>query len=135
MNPHPFMLPIGLSTSDGQIHRSGVMRPATALDEIAPVGDERVKQNEAYYGVLVLARVITQLGPFQPVTPEIIVALPAADYAYLQSLYTSLNSQALGNQMTAQTMPVQTQSQLPKVVEVECPHCGALLELDLSELS
>lgn len=152
MNQHPFMLPIGLSTSDGQIYRGGTMRLATALDEIEPVGDERVKHNEAYYGVLVLARVITQLGPFQPVTPEVIAALPAADYAYLQSLYSSLNNQALGAQMAApQMMQAQNQGHtsqghspqdaqqgprhLPQAIETECSHCGAVLELDLSELS
>lgn len=148
MNQHPFMLPIGLSTSDGQIYRGGTMRLATALDEIEPVGDERVKHNEAYYGVLVLARVITQLGPFQPVTPEVIAALPAADYAYLQSLYSSLNNQALGAagppmmQAPSQSHIGQGQQDahqsprhLPQTIETECSHCGAVLELDLSELS
>ena len=147
------MLPVGLLTSDGQLHRGGVMRLATALDEIEPIGDERVKRNEAYFGLLLLARVVTRLGPFSPVTPEVIAALPAADYTYLQSLYANMNGQAMSGsvyltpQMApapaaqagyaqagyAQAAPYAAQSAGPSIIETECPHCGALLELNLQE--
>ncbi|MFC4639756.1 hypothetical protein [Deinococcus hohokamensis] len=143
MNSYPFMLPVGLLTSDGRIHRAGSMRPATALDEIEPLGDERVRRNEAYYGLLLLARVVTQLGPFAPVTPDVLAALPAADYAYLQALYASLNTQAgpVVSQMPQLPAPQMMAASAapgpapagPATVETECPHCGALLELDLSD--
>ncbi|GAA5448122.1 hypothetical protein Ddep01_01882 [Deinococcus depolymerans] len=133
MNELPFMLPVGLFTSDGQVHRSGVMRLATALDEIEPLGDPRVQRNGAYYPLLLLARVITRLGPFAPVTPDILAVLPAADFAYLQTLYSQMN--------TAQTPTWTAPAQAPQptypddLVETECPHCGALLELDLGSAS
>ena len=91
MNELPFMLPVGLLTSDGHLHRQGLMRPATALDEIEPLGDPRVQRNEAYYPLLLLARVTTRLGPFAPVSPDVLAALPAADFAHLQQLYAHLN--------------------------------------------
>ncbi|WP_230285254.1 hypothetical protein [Deinococcus sp. 23YEL01] len=138
MNELPFMLPVGLFTSDGQVHRSGVMRLATALDEIEPLGDPRVQRNEAYYPLLLLARVVTRLGPFAPVTPDILGVLPAADFAYLQTLYSQMNTaQAPTWSAPAQTAPgpaaaAQATGAFPDdLIETECPHCGALLELDL----
>ena len=46
----------------GTVHRDGVMRLATARDEIMPLRDPRVRDNEAYLTVLLLSRVITRLG-------------------------------------------------------------------------
>ncbi|ADV68660.1 hypothetical protein [Deinococcus maricopensis] len=125
MNEYGFTLPVGLSTADGRAHREGRMRPATALDEIEPLGDDRVRRNEAYYGLLLLARVVTRLGPYGPLTPDVIAALPAADYAYLQDFYAQLN---------ARQEPLPTTPTLPPAVEAQCPHCHALLEVDLSEM-
>ncbi|MVN85678.1 hypothetical protein GO986_02750 [Deinococcus sp. HMF7620] len=129
MNELPFMLPVGLFTSDGQVHRSGVMRLATALDEIEPLGDARVQQNEAYYSLLLLARVVTRLGPFSPVTPEVLAVLPAADFAHLQALYAHLNTV----HPVSWSAPTPTVLPTDNTLETECPHCGALLELDLTQ--
>ncbi len=125
------MLPVGLFTSDGQVHRSGVMRLATALDEIEPLGDARVQHNEAYYSLLLLARVVTRLGPFSPVTPETLAVLPAADFAHLQALYAHMNA-ALPVNWAAPAGP-SAPAAVTGTVETECPHCGALLELDLGQ--
>lgn len=136
MNETPFMLPVGLLLSDGQLHRAGQLRPATALDEIEPIGDDRVRRNEAYYGLLLLSRVVTRLGPYSPVPPEVIAALPAADYAYLQSLYASVNGQAFSGMAPGGAVATPTQAVTaagPAIIETECPHCGALLELNLDE--
>lgn len=135
------MLPVGLVTSDGQLHRSGAMRLATALDEIEPLGDERVRRNEAYFGLLLLARVVTRLGPFAPLQPEIVAALPAADYAYLQSVYAAINTQAMTGSValpltgpfTPSPPPPPASGGGPTVIETECPHCGAVLELNLQD--
>lgn len=135
MNEVPFVLPVGLSTPDGHVHRAGTMRLATAWDEIEPVGDERVKHNEAYFGLLVLTRVIPRLGPFAPVTPEVIAALPAADYAYLQDLYASLNDGTRESSSLSGALLQAPGNQPPTRIETECPHCGALLEVDLGLVS
>jgi hypothetical protein len=137
VNDFPFVLPVGLQTSDGRFHRDGVIRRAVALDEIEPLGDERVRRNEAYYPLLVLSRVVTRLGPFAGLTPEILGVLPAADFAYLQDLYASINAvgplaEPPGARLTPQAAAQPTpQPALPTTIETECPHCGALLELDL----
>ena len=47
---------------DGTLHRDGVMRRATAADEILPLKDPRVQKNEAYLIVILLSRVVTRLG-------------------------------------------------------------------------
>ncbi|WP_291428809.1 hypothetical protein [Deinococcus sp.] len=142
MNELSFMLPAGLHTSDGQIHRGGVMRLATALDEIEPLGDPRVQRNEAYYPLLLLSRVITRLGPFAPVTPDVLAVLPAADFAYLQTLYAQMNAAPTPAPAFTQpqfTSPLSSAPGAPQgapefmsgQIETECPHCGAILELDL----
>jgi hypothetical protein len=88
---HSFSLPKGLVDADGTLHRDGTMRLATALDEIAPLRDERVVANSAYLTVIVLSRVTTRLGALNTVTPKTIEQLFASDLEYLQELYNRLN--------------------------------------------
>ena len=47
----------GYVDARGAVHREGTMRLATARDEIEPLRDAEVRQNEAYLAVLLLARV------------------------------------------------------------------------------
>lgn len=68
------------------------MRLATAADELLPQKDPRVRQNEAYLSVILLARVVTRLGTLDMMTPKVIEGLFAADFAYLQDLYQRLNA-------------------------------------------
>ena len=87
-----FELPKGYVDESGTLHRRGVMRLATAADEILPLRDPRVQQNEAYLAVIVLARVIVRLGQLPEVHSGVIEGLFASDLAYLQRLYEELNS-------------------------------------------
>ena len=57
-----FTLPKGYLATDGMLHKEGVMRLATAADEILPLKDPRVQQNPAYLTVILLSRVVTRLG-------------------------------------------------------------------------
>jgi hypothetical protein len=59
-----FTLPQGYADAAGNIHRDGVMRLATARDEIEPLRDASVRSNGAYLSVLLLARTVTRLGQF-----------------------------------------------------------------------
>jgi hypothetical protein len=86
-----FTLPKGLVEEHGGLHRDGVMRLATARDEIEPLRDPRVQENEAYLTVIVLSRVVTKLGAVTSITPKVIEGLFAADLAYLQDLYQIIN--------------------------------------------
>src|SRR3712207_6488784 len=90
------------------------MRLAQALDEVEPLGDLRVKANDAYLAILVLSRVIPRLGDLGPIGPEVIERLFSADFAYLQELYIRVNGLA------------------GDVVETRCPSCGSRFALDLA---
>ena len=89
---YEFTLPRGYVDADGNLHKTGTMRLATALDEIAPLRDPRVLENRAYLAVLLLSRVVVRLGPVTAVTPALIERLFTADLAYLEDLYLRLNS-------------------------------------------
>lgn len=87
-----FELPKGYVDETGTLHRRGTMRLATAADEILPLRDPRVQQNEAYLAVIVLARVVTRLGSLADIHTGVIENLYASDLAYLQRLYERFNS-------------------------------------------
>ena len=86
-----FTLPKGYLDADGTLHTDGVMRLATAADEILPLKDPRVQQNPAYLTVIVLARVITRLGSVPDVNTKVIEGLFASDLNHLQTLYERIN--------------------------------------------
>lgn len=108
----PFSLPHGLVDPDGAEHRDGVMRLATALDEISPLRDPRVQANPAYAVIILLSRVITQLGTLEMINPKVIENLYAGDLAYLQDLYVRINRNGHSR------------------VHVACPHCSGEFEVE-----
>jgi len=87
-----FRLPCGYLDDDGELHRDGVMRRATAADEILPMRDPRVVKNQAYLAVILLSRVVTRLGSVPVVNPKVIESLFATDMAYLQDTYNRVNA-------------------------------------------
>jgi hypothetical protein len=87
-----FTLPVGFR-DDGTLHREGVMRLATARDEILPLRDPRVQDNEAYLTVILLSRVITSLGTLSAINPGVVEGMYAADLAMLQDLYRRVNAE------------------------------------------
>ncbi|MBN2393298.1 MAG: phage tail assembly protein [Anaerolineae bacterium] len=111
-----FTLPVGYVDREGNVHKRGTMRLATAMDEITPLNDMRVQSNEAYLVIVLLARVITSLGELQHINTSVVENLFAADLAYLQEFYRQINE-------TGRT----TRSVL-------CPHCNNTLEIDLANL-
>jgi hypothetical protein len=111
-----FTLPRGFVDGDGTVHRDGIMRLATARDEIEPLGDPSVRRNDAYLTVLLLARVVTRIGSVTDVTPEMVERLYAADFDHLQQLYERLNTSS------------------DAVGVVSCPQCKEEFEVDLTEI-
>jgi hypothetical protein len=98
-----FVLPRGYVDENGTVHKEGVMRLATARDEIVPQRDPRVRENEAYLTVILLARVVTCLGSISQITPATIEGLFASDLAFLQDLYRRINQE--GHTHAAVTCP------------------------------
>jgi len=88
---YEFTLPLGYVDEHGNLHRQGVMRLATAADEILPLKDPRVQKNPAYLIVILLSRVVTRLGGIEQITPHSIEQLFAADLSHLQGLYNQIN--------------------------------------------
>lgn len=111
-----FTLPRGYVDQHGNLHREGVMRLATAMDEIAPLRDLRVRSNQAYLVIVLLSRVIVNLGSLSQVTPSVIENLFAADLAYLQAFYRQINEQGTTTLTTT------------------CPECDAQVGIDLADL-
>ena len=87
-----FTLPCGYLDATGTLHREGVMRRATAADEILPLQDPRVTKNASYLIVILLARVITRLDGLDQINTKLIEDLYATDLTYLQRLYNRVNS-------------------------------------------
>ena len=88
---YEFRLPFGFVDEEGSLHRDGIMRLATAADEILPLKDPRVQANQAYLVVILLSRVVTRLGSVEQINPKVIEGLYAADLEYLQELYNRIN--------------------------------------------
>src|SRR5918994_865671 len=89
----PFVLPRGYVDSTGAVHRDGVMRLATARDELVPLRDDRVRENPAYLTVVLLARVITRIGTIEDVHAGLVENLFASDLAFLQDFYRRINAE------------------------------------------
>ncbi len=98
---YKFQLPVGYQSDDGTLHREGVMRLATAGDEIFSMRDHRVQANPAYHSIVVLARVVVKLGALEMITPGVIEGLYMADYSHLLRLYEEIN--AIDNEPKEQT--------------------------------
>ncbi len=109
-----FTLPLGYVDAAGQVHRAGVMRLATAFDEVQPLQDARVLNNQAYVSILLLSRVLVRLGSISPVPPSVVEGLFSADFAYLQDLYIRLNQPG------------------GMLAETQCPDCGTRFAVDVA---
>jgi hypothetical protein len=110
----PFTLPRGLIDPEGNTHREGSMRLATAYDEIAPLNDPRVRNNPGYLVIILLSRVITRLGSLEFLNPKMIENLFAADLAYLQDFYQRINQNGHSR------------------LHVACPHCEGEFEVEVA---
>ena len=111
---YPFTLPRGYVDENGRVHRNGIMRLATARDEITTQADQRSKQNPAYLTVLLLERTVTELGDLSAVDTFVIENLFASDLAFLQDLYRRINQDGHTE------------------VAVSCPHCGKDFGVDIA---
>lgn len=103
-----FTLPKGYVGDDGNLHRTGVMRLATARDEIEPLRDRSIDgPDDPYLTILVLARVITRLGSLESIGVREVEGLFAADLAFLQDLYGIINfgDQADVEELQASVLP------------------------------
>lgn len=112
----PFTLPLGLVDPEGNVHRNGSMRLATAFDEIEPIKDPRVRVNPGYLIIILLARVITQLGSLEFINTKAIENLYAADLEYLQNFYQRINQSGHSR------------------LRVACPHCSGEFEVETAGL-
>lgn len=111
---YEFTLPKGYVDENGDLHKRGTMRLATAADEILPMRDPRVQQNPGYLTVIMLARVVTKLGNLKMVDTQVIEKMFTTDFNYLQSFYREIN-----------------EIEKSKINAV-CPECGKNIEVEVS---
>jgi hypothetical protein len=111
-----FNLPRGFVDKEGNVHKRGTMRLATAADEIYPLKDMRVKSNQAYLVIVLLARVITRLGSLEDVNTGVIEDLFSADLAYLQDFYRQINENGTS------------------LISATCPECNHSFAVDMNRL-
>ncbi|MGG8407677.1 hypothetical protein ACM614_14165 [Streptomyces sp. 12297] len=109
-----FELPRGYVDGAGRVHRTGVMRLATARDELVPLRDDRVRENPAYLSVVLLGRVVERIGSVTDVHAGVIEDLFASDLAFLQDFYRRINAEG------------HTRAQ------VTCPSCATPFAVDLA---
>lgn len=112
---YEFTLPKGyVDQESGMLHKEGIMRLATAADEILPLKDPRVQSNPAYLTIILLSRVVTRLGSLESINPRIVEGLFASDIAYLQELYRQINGDGKLH------------------MKARCPRCEQEFEVDIS---
>ncbi len=109
---YEFILPKGYVDNEGNLHKDGIMRLATAADEILPQKDSRVKQNPSYLAVILLSRVISRLGDIKNITPKTVEELFSSDLTFLQNFYQQINENGSAS------------------MSAECPKCEHLFEVE-----
>lgn len=115
---YEFSLPKGYVDKDGNLHKTGIMRLATAADEILPAKDTRVMSNPPYLTVILLSRVITRLGNLEndQINPKVVESLFVSDLSYLRKLYQKINSEE------------------NSLIKTNCPKCEFEFGVDIRNL-
>ena len=108
-----FTLPRGLVDSNGVVHRQGIMRLATARDELVAHKHRHVQAYPEYLILVLLSQVVMQLGTLESVSPDDLENLLTQDLAYLRELYNRINQTG--------------SAQLP----VQCPQCSHQFQTEL----
>ncbi len=111
---YEFTLPKGYVDRNGDIHRNGKMRLATAGDEISSTRDPRVLSNPSYLTIVILSKVITEIEGVDLINPSLVERLYTADLAFLQDMYQRINDIE------------------PPKVQAVCPDCGKVFEVPLN---
>jgi hypothetical protein len=109
-----FILPRGLVDNAGNVHRQGVMRLATAKDEIYLQKNRDAQENSAYAVIVMLSRVITKLGNLTEINTNLLENLFTQDLAYLREFYNRINQHG------------------DAYIPVQCPQCNTNFQVELS---
>ncbi len=111
---YPFQLPRGFVDEEGRVHREGLLRLATAKDELVAQAEPLVRQTPAYLSIYLIMHTVTRLGTLPTVDRFVVEHLFASDLAFLQDLYRRVNQQG------------HTEA------EVACPDCGHQFLIDVA---
>lgn len=111
---YEFELPKGYVDSNGEVHKRGKMRLATAGDEISATRDPRVLSNPSYLTIVVLSKVIVELEGMETIVPNIVERFFTADLAFLQDMYQRINDVE------------------PPTMTAVCPDCGKRFEVPIN---
>lgn len=109
-----FTLPVGLADFQNRVHRQGIMRLATARDELVVHKHPEVQDNPAYGFLIMLSQVISRLGSLNTVNPQLLESLVLRDLAYLREFFNRINQQGNAH------------------IPVQCPHCQSQFSVELT---
>jgi hypothetical protein len=102
-----FILPRGYPDKDGKKQKvRGVMRLIRVKDLIQIYHDSRVRESEAYFYIILLARVITRMGDDKMITTKRIEGLCPEDFAFLIDFLNEINHKVI------------------KTIPLKCSACG-----------
>jgi hypothetical protein len=108
-----FTLPNGFLDAQNRVHRQGVMRLATAKDEILVEKYPSVRDNPTYGFLVMLSLTIARLGSLSSVSPNLLEGLVIRDIAYLREFYNRINQQGDAH------------------IPAQCPHCNTQFAVEL----
>lgn len=111
---YEFELPKGYIDEDGRLQKKGKMRLATAADEILPLREPEVQRNPSYLAIILLSRVVLNIGTTTIINRKVIESLFSCDLQYLQNMYETIND-----------------VEEPKM-KVTCPECGKTYEVPIN---
>lgn len=103
----PFLLPRGIGIeNDGSSKVAGAMRLIKVKDLVSIHQDGRVQENQGFFYIILLSRIVTKLGKERMVTTKTIERLSPDDFAFLVDMANRINHQII------------------KRVAVDCTQCG-----------
>ncbi|MFH7242452.1 MAG: phage tail assembly protein [Spirulina sp.] len=110
----PFELPRGLMGSDGVLRREGIMRLATARDELTVSRNRQAQAQPGYGDLVMLSQVIIRLGDLVTLTPTVLEELFTVDLSYLREFYNRINQSGEAH------------------IPAQCPQCQHAFNLELA---
>lgn len=112
---YKFNLPLGITNENGEIFKAGVMRLATAMDEIEIQSGEKNHIDPKYRDLEMLSKTIVSIEGIGTISAEQLEELFEVDFIYLQIFFNELNGES-------------------ESLSIKCPNCGKSKDIKITDL-